>query len=161
MNREGTFKTSLYPHAQWHSGQNVLQKKKEVFMVRFDEKTLQVKKSQPFHNYQNQSQQQAIFAVMKIAIHLFTNLFIKICLVFKGGCIPGTRSCMSTFHIRWWFVKYCAGGVLKLTTMVRKTQPLTLKALRNASGIDQQQARTQIWKICGVQRHEKARGEGD
>lgn len=43
---------------------------------------------------------------------------------------------MSTFYIRWWFVKYCT-GVLRLNRMVWKTQLLTLKALRNASGTDQ------------------------
>lgn len=54
MNKEGTFKTpSLYPHSQWHFGQKVLQQKEKVFTAIFNEKTWQVKKSQPFHNYQN------------------------------------------------------------------------------------------------------------
>lgn len=69
VKKEGTCKNpSLYPRAQWHFGQKVLQGKKKVFMARFNEKTWQVKKRQAFHNYQNQSQQQVVFAVMKIAM---------------------------------------------------------------------------------------------
>lgn len=55
------------------------------------------------------------------------------CLVFKGGWIPGAWSCMSAFHVRWLVVKYCTRGILNLTRVVWKTQMLKQKALRNTS----------------------------